>query len=190
MRKLIAIITLTVLPVPAHSFCAVDDTSCKAAERSARALEDANRQMQWELQRQRLENLSRADQSAPPPLPPPSDCNNINPLSSFSRGYRSGGLFGAFGNLEEEQQRCREAAKSPTAPPGVTAPAPQQSPENDPLAQPQTQKIIADLQQQARHDPELPKKACEYQRSLLAAGRADVHYLWACIYEGHLQISK
>lgn len=53
-----------------------------------------------------------APQTAPsvapavPSVPEPT----VNPLASFSRGYRSGGLVGAFGNLSEEQNALARAS--------------------------------------------------------------------------------
>jgi hypothetical protein len=46
---------------------------------------------------------------APQPVASPAPRFTPNPLSTFARGYQSGGLFGAFGNLSEEPEQLRLA---------------------------------------------------------------------------------
>ena len=55
-----------------------------------------------------------APSMAPPqqpaqPAQPSASSFLPNPLSTFARGYKDGGLFGAFGNLSEEPQRLQAA---------------------------------------------------------------------------------
>lgn len=58
------------------------------------------------------QDATPAPQTAPSVAPPVSSVPEptVNPLASFSRGYRSGGLVGAFGNLSEEQNALARAS--------------------------------------------------------------------------------
>lgn len=184
----LALILLLAFPSPSWAQCASNDAVCWNRHRSER-MEDQMR----EDQRRNAEHLEKMmegfdrqeDQGrASNPLPRPS-CADASELGSFSRGYRAGGLLGAFANVDEEKRRCEaEAARAKeAATAGAAKPSEllaRQSAEHDA----KVSKYMQELRNQATYDPQLARRTCAYQQSTVNNPDYDVAYVVACISLG------
>ncbi len=177
-RYAFAVLGCVLSSIPAYSQCAGNDSKCWSNHNLERMQDQADRQMRETTEaaeRARIEALRDAE--APRPSHPRPGCDSIDPLGSFSRGYQSGGLLGAFANLSEEEKNCAtEAAQK--RPVGVE---PNQA-NSDFWTR--VSNIADELKKQSSFDPELPRKTCEYHKSTIGKHNYDVAYVTACITVG------
>jgi hypothetical protein len=186
-RKVAALSTLLLLLFSPEALaqCAGNDTKCQLRENLNR-MEDQNREdmrnMEEDLDRMMNENR-RSDRNTAAPTPPPA-CDQINSLGSFTRGYQSGGLLGAFANVDEEKRRCEaEAAKAK-----AKAKAKSTEPVTDFATQHEARvsQVTAELAKQASFDKELATKTCAYHRTTMGKPGSDLAWIVACINLGYI----
>lgn len=122
-----------------------------------------------DAERARLE--AQRETERPRSIPPTPDCSQINELGSFSRGYQSGGLLGAFANIDEEKKKCEAQART------------QQGTATNEFWD-RVSQLTRELERQARFDPGLPMKTCSYHKSTMASGNFDTAFVTACINVG------